>query len=392
MKRITPRPLHTGGIHSLASLAVLCLAACSPGDVVEIEQARQTRGLPTMLPLGASGAERFGDPTGMMGGPTDSQTSPENPFRWIVPEGWQELASSQMRLINLRPAGNAEAECYLTVLGSVGNQLTDNVNRWRGQIGQPPIGEQEVEMLSRISLLGQGATVVDLRGTYDGMGGEGRENWGLLGAIVSRDQFTITVKMTGPADLVTAERPNFERFVTTLSTSFENDDPHAGHNHAPGEGHGEESSPVTDDLGTNDNFDYSLPDGWREGPEKMVRSVNLLVGAGTQCYVIVLPGESGGLELNVNRWLGEVQNDSLGAIEIEALPKVEALGQQVPLVEGFGDYQGMGGPEGESMILLGVPIIRSTTSIFIKMVGPEEEVAAEREHFLKFVASLEEKR
>ena len=72
------------------------------------------------------------------------------------------------------------------------------------------------------------------------------------------------------------------------------------------------------------------------------------------------------------------------------LQRVPVLGTEVPLFEGVGSYQGMGGPEGEDMMVLGVCVIRDTTSLFVKLVAPASEAAAERTNFLAFLASLEE--
>lgn len=390
MNRSTPWPLHRRGIQLIGPLALLACAACSPGDVVEIQMVRQSRDLPTDLPVNASGAIRFGSAGPGMASPGMSAPREPlvNPFRWIVPDGWQELEPSNLRLINFRPAGNPDMECYLTVLGG-GGTLTENVNRWRTQMALPPVTTEEAEALPRMSLLGQPATIVDLIGTFSGMGSTGRPDWGMLGAILPSDRAMLFVKMTGPAKLVREERPNFESFCATLRAELPESDPHAGHDHAPGEGHEDEVAVTSDDVG-EPSFDYDLPQGWREGPPKMLRQINLEAGEASQCYVIVLAGEAGGLELNINRWLGEVENDPLDSAGIAALEQVDVLGTTAPLVEADGDYQGMGGPAGESMTLLGVPVIRSSESLFIKMVGPRDEIAAEREHFLAFVRSLVE--
>jgi len=122
-----------------------------------------------------------------------------------------------------------------------------------------------------------------------------------------------------------------------------------------------------------------------------MRAINLLAGSDSECYLIALGGEGGGLEMNINRWRGEVGLDALDAEQIAELPSLSLCGRQAPLLEVSGDYQGMGGPKGESKRVLGVALIRPTGSLFIKMVGPDEEVAAEREHFIAFVQSLSER-
>jgi len=366
--------------------ALLFATACAPPERMEIQEARTTRGLPTTLQAGITSTQRFGSSKGQA---SATQAPMENPFRFTLPEGWAELEPTQMRVINLRPAGNPDLECALTVLPGDGGGLTANINRWRDQMGLGPIGDEEVAGMPRASLLGEAATIVDLRGDYTGMGSVAREDWGLLGLVLTTERFTLFVKMTGPGELVSAERPGFELFSGSLRAVFPGDesDPHAGHDHPPGQHPPEGPEDVTGDTGM---FEYELPDGWSVGPARMMRELNLEVGEASQCFVIVLPREGGGLSMNINRWRGEVGLDPIDNAEIAALPKVELLGAEVPLLEIHGEYEGMGGTGGEDMTVFGVPLIRQDSSVFVKFVGPREEAAAEKERFLELLTTLRE--
>lgn len=373
----------TGGLLAPAVLLLAGLAACSPPDVVEISERRSVRAHPRGLDREISSAMRFGGAPAPASAPAPSGPA-ENPFRYVVPEGWEELEPTSMRLVNLRPAGDPAAECSLTVLGGDGGGLAANVNRWRDQMGLEPQSEEEVARLPRTVLLGQPATLVDLRGDYRGMGDEARPGFALLGAVMVTDRFTLFLKMTGPEALVQAERPDFERFYASLTAVFPGqEDPHA----AAGDPHGGAAAGGGDH--SREGLDFTLPDGWRELPPKGMRVVNLEVGP-SQCYVIELGGAGGGLEMNLNRWRGEVGLPPLDAAGVAALERVPALGLEAPLLEVTGTYQGMGGPEGEDSRVLGVPVVRATSSLFIKMVGPDEAVLAQRANFLTFVASLHE--
>jgi hypothetical protein len=75
----------------------------------------------------------------------------------------------------------------------------------------------------------------------------------------------------------------------------------------------------------------------------------------------------------------------------EALEKVTLLGLSVPLLELTGSFTGMDGTRLEGHALLGVACIRGDDGLFVKMIGPEDLVRAERQNFLAFVASLEER-
>ena len=70
-----------------------------------------------------------------------------NDLPWVVPAGWTEdLEPRQMRLatyIAPDPAGPVEV-AVTRFGGRVGGTLA-NINRWRGQMGLPPIGENEID-------------------------------------------------------------------------------------------------------------------------------------------------------------------------------------------------------------------------------------------------------
>ena len=53
------------------------------------------------------------------------------------------------------------------------------------------------------------------------------------------------------------------------------------------------------------------------------------------------------------------------------------------------DYTGMGDAQATpGVMMLGLPVLISGRAVFLKMLGPEAEVAAQRDNFLAFAASL----
>jgi hypothetical protein len=292
-----------------------------------------------------------------------------------------------MRIANLRPAGHPEAECTLVILGGDGGGLEANVNRWRReQMGLEPLAPGAVQGLPHMNLLGAEATRVALTGTYTNMGSPPRSDWGLLGAILVAERFTIFVKMTGPAALVADESSAFDAFCNSLQVQI------------PGQAGGGVTSPApqsppedpSQGIGSSGavvsgaargGFDFLLPDGWRERPPGGMRVVNLEAGNSSECYIVELPGEAGGLKDNINRWCGQVGAQALGDDSVSALPTLQCLGAACPFIELLG--------EGQDSALLGVLRIRPEGSLFVKMVGSRAEVLAERAGFVAFVESLE---
>ncbi len=71
------------------------------------------------------------------------------------------------------------------------------------------------------------------------------------------------------------------------------------------------------------------------------------------------------------------------------LPQIEVLGRAAPLVEVAGTYTGMMGPPKDGAMLLATLCPLGTQCLFIKMVGPEAAVKAEKARFIGFCESFE---
>ncbi len=136
---------------------------------------------------------------------------------------------------------------------------------------------------------------------------------------------------------------------------------------------------------------WSAPPGWSEVARSGMRLVTLAPDARpeAECWVTLLPGDAGGVAANLNRWRAELGQAPLTPAEIEALPRVAVLGREEALLEVAGSYRGMDGREIGDALLLGVVAQAGGKRVFIKMVGPREDVLAERDNFLAFCRSLE---
>ena len=165
-----------------------------------------------------SAAERFGVvPSRPTAGSAVSEGA-DNPFRWVAPPGWSEVAASSMRAVSFKLGASGQGECYLVALPGEAGGTVANVNRWRKQMGQPELSADEIAALPKMEFFGPGATRVDITGSFAGMGpqGDAKDGFRLLGAIKATDQFTLFVKMTGPTDLVSANVTQFDAFCASL--------------------------------------------------------------------------------------------------------------------------------------------------------------------------------
>ena len=66
-----------------------------------------------------------------------------------VPKNWEPQPLSQMRLASflVRGANGATADVSFVMLGPAAGNVLDNVNRWLGQIKQPPVSEEKLKSM-----------------------------------------------------------------------------------------------------------------------------------------------------------------------------------------------------------------------------------------------------
>lgn len=139
-------------------------------------------------------------------------------------------------------------------------------------------------------------------------------------------------------------------------------------------------------------FTWTVPEGWTAEPTTPMRQANFKVGPApeAECYLSVLKGTAGGIDMNLNRWRTQmgVEGPPLTADEIAKLPKIKVAGRDAALLEAAGAYQGMSGaPQANSMLLGAMADVDGETA-FVKMVGPEATVRANRDKFIAFCESL----
>src|SRR5690606_21160343 len=95
--------------------------------------------------------------------------------------------------------------------------VLQNVNRWREQVGAGPLTQAQVAALPKVALLGSEAPIVEAAGTFQGMNDGPREGFAVLGTLASAGDAMVFVKMTGPQDVVRAERERFLAFCRSLA-------------------------------------------------------------------------------------------------------------------------------------------------------------------------------
>ena len=197
---------------------IALLASCKPvNDRKEIKTVRKMGELAPSVELGLPLLERV---TGKSQEEAASGAS-DVPFAWDVPESWQAVPGSAMRMANFTFGESAEGQCYFTMLRGGGGLLL-NLNRWRAQMGLDPVDEAALAGLPDKRFLFSNGKFIELDGAFKPMGAsEALADYKMLGLIMpemdmGEIKVAFFVKMTGPKDLVESQRENFNAFCASL--------------------------------------------------------------------------------------------------------------------------------------------------------------------------------
>ncbi|MBU6326696.1 MAG: hypothetical protein KGQ89_03625 [Verrucomicrobia bacterium] len=130
------------------------------------------------------------------------------------------------------------------------------------------------------------------------------------------------------------------------------------------------------------------PSNWLSRPASQFRLLNFAFGSSGTGEVYVSKSQGSVLD-NVNRWMKQFAQPNLDDAGMEKLEKIALLGTEAVWVSAEGTYAGgMGKEPVEGFSLAGV-VGRVGNDIYtVKMVGPKEEVAAEKEKLQAYVKSL----
>jgi hypothetical protein len=152
---------------------------------------------------------------------TPAQTAPsvagsdaDLPLSFAAPQGWQRAKKPPMfAMLAFRAnADEKPVDISISQMGAAGGGLLPNVNRWRGQVGLPPVGNDELaSVVNPLKVDGLDARMVRF---VSPEGADDRKT--IMAAIVPQGEFTWFIKMIGPPEAVEHEQANFEKFIDSV--------------------------------------------------------------------------------------------------------------------------------------------------------------------------------
>jgi len=143
---------------------------------------------------------------------SQTETPAATTSKWKTPLDWKEVAPGQMQVakFSVPDKGAAKADVTISVFPSSTGGSLANVNRWRGQVGLPPVDETELpKLITKLDEKNSDSILADMSGTSVKTGKPAR----LIGAIVPRDGQWFFYKLMGDPDAVAAQKDAFVSFA-----------------------------------------------------------------------------------------------------------------------------------------------------------------------------------
>ena len=351
------------------------LAGCGRGQIQEYRVAKEP---PQAQPQSAA----------LPPGHPDTSGSSAPRLEYKRPGDWQEAAPGEMRAASFRVAGKDGKQADVSVIplpGLAGSDL-DNVNRWRGQVGQPAVSEAELAKLAQpVEVAGQPASLYEQAGANPGSGEKTR----ILAAIARRDGAAWFFKMTGDDDLVGQQKPAFIEFLKSVSFPAAGAQAQLPPSHPPIDAGSMMAQPASAPSSAQFKPNWEVPSDWKEVPGgQFLVAKFVLPGGGdapTAVNVSKSPGDGGGLLANVNRWRGQL--GLAPAAEADLAKQIQSLdlpGGKATLA----DLTGKDARTGQPARLLAAVVTREGETWFYKLMGNEQVVQQEKDAFLKFVQGV----
>lgn len=140
--------------------------------------------------------------------PGGNTAAPE--FTFAKPESWTEAPAKAFSLLTF--AVSHEGKPAEITLSSVGGDLHANINRWRGQVGLPPLaGAELTASLKKIDTLGVQADYAEFTSPTESS--DRKTILGVAAVVEGRQYF---IKLTSDPAVAEREKANFESFVKSL--------------------------------------------------------------------------------------------------------------------------------------------------------------------------------
>ena len=348
----------------LASLAVL-LVSCEKSSEIKVYRVSKA-------PLEESGPQQQDAmPTNTSAPRMPGVLPPTAETEVTTPPNWESQPLSQMRQASFLIKGDngAVADVSFVSLGSAAGNVLENVNRWLGQLGQPPITEQKLgEIAQRLRTSLGDVTIVDLAGMPDNA--DPARDGRIIAGMVTTSDATLFFKMRGNADLTEAQKGDFIKWVAAVCDA-----------------QNQTASPQMAVAPPNDSgaprIQWKAPEGWTEVPPSSMRYASFSApgegGSKVDISVVTFPGDGGSDTDNINRWRGQI-----GLYPVDA----NSVTSEVAPLKTANTTFSTTDIAGDKTRTIAAWTRRDGRVWFFKATGPNASVEKEKPNFVKFIESV----
>ncbi len=355
----------------ILTVALVVLATGCNRDGVKVYHVENDDAITLPPPAAAPAAM----PTTMPAGLPVPDASALPKLKYTLPDGWQEKAPSEMRVASFGISENGKtADISVIPLGGSAGGDFANVNRWRGQVGLPPLADDDLHALAQKTAVGD--QPADL---YDLTGGAQR----ILAVILHRDDTAWFFKMTGDADLVEKQKAAFISFLKSIQFGTPTAIPVTDMSQLP------PSHPPVDEMNASSDEKpaWIIPPDWSETAPSQFLVAKFMIGSGDATAAVnvsSLAGDGGGLLANVNRWRGQLGLPPATEKDLAKLPVFVATGSSRATVT---DISGIDPRSNKRARLVGVVLPLGGQTWFYKLMGDPDVVAQQKDALIQFVQS-----
>ena len=379
---------HSTGSYSLpltAAALLLLVAGCGRDDV-KVYKVDSSDAVATTPPPVAATARGT-----MPGAMPDGLPAPDNSglpkLKYTMPEGWKEKPLTQLRVASFEISENGKtADVSIIPLSGTAGGDPANVNRWRGQVGQPPLEESELKKSAELAQVGdKPADLYDLAGTAPGSGDAER----IIGTIFHTEDSTWYFKMTGDAALVEKQKQAFIGFLKSVEFQKVAGAATMDLTQLPASHPALTGLASATPTGMADKPTWTVPADWKEGELAQFLVAKYVIqgsgGASAAVNVSELDGTGGGLLPNLNRWRTQLGQPPLSQDDAAKLPTIDTSGAKAVLA----DFTGTDARSGKSARLIGLVLPLNGQTWFYKLMGDPGLVGQQKDPLIKFVQSAQ---
>ena len=289
----------------------------------------------------------------------------------VTPPNWEPQPLSQMRQASFLVKGDngAVADVSFVSLGSAAGNVLENVNRWLGQLGQPPITDQKLgEIAQRLHTSLGDVTVVDLAGLPDNA--DPARDGRIIAAMVTTANATLFFKMRGNADLIEAQKGEFIKWVAAVCNAQTQSAP-------------PQMAAAPPQTTSAPQIKWTTPESWTEVPPSSMRYASFNApaddGGKIDISIVTFPGDGGSDADNINRWRGQ-----MGLAPVDA----STVTSQIAPLKTADTTFSTTDIAGDKTRTIAAWTRRDGRVWFFKATGPNAAVEKEKPKFVKFIESV----